>query len=1177
MSKRTGFPWRRVLKVTAISALTLLVLFGATTWILFRQRNAFVMEQIQTYLDQAQSGQLMISKMDLRLFRHFPDVSIEFDSVRYFEHRDTLRNPGEVPVVSADRIYVSLSWWALVNGRVEISEISISNGTVNLVEYARGVLNIQQALAKPRRPGPAPKQTPKTSTQPKKPAVTKPSKANPEQSIPPPTQGMKIDLETFVLEHIRLSWQPYGITNSSSLLVDELVANLDQSDAAVNVDLQARFLLDTIYLKNTRLPDTKLSLAIDGAWEKGTDKLTIKKSTVGLDVFTATAQGSYDHRNHRTLDLQVDASSNDLPLLEKILRPETISSNQDLLRGGDFYIQGRLYGSLEHNAPRFDFRFGAKDVSFRLPGKYGTFKDLGFEGSAVSGKATNYAEASFQLKNLKGQVPGGSIAGTIGLTNFVHPWLKCSLNTTFNLDGYDRVFRIDRVKDLEGTVKAIIHYDGRVPGMRSEATAPKATFDGSFSVDRLAFRLPGILDSFRNISLKGRFTSGPNPDQSQALLDVSEFRGEVPGGEIKGIFRMSNLVQPVLAYDLSAHLDLKGFDRLFNLNGIRELEGKATADLRFNGPLNLIGTHAMDSSRSSRLRLDSLSFRLANNRQISNLQASMVNQNNQAAVDLAFRYGESDLHLQATLENLMYRIFSGERIVQASGSLQSNQLFTRDLIFDSLRTPLVEDRISGLSMKFRLANVLPREEASSDELGFNFNIQSLTARLDKLPDVRMLDSQGTFRKSEKGIDLDLKTFNLKLPVGTVSIQGDMLIPARRQLNAHAHIKLTEFPWDYVSELVDEIKSGKEPSRKNMAENSMDKITGEVDVTGILRTYPFDFERLEIRNSNIRYHPSNGKDFSSSNISATFEPLYFLHPPHSGAISGLQTVKGIASVKGLKIPGLRDLQVDVSAKGAQDTLNLTFINTSPGAKKEEGQLRLDISQAERRVQFNYGVKARPVDALVKKFSKKDFLKGTIDYAIGLNTFGKNWEEAQHNLEGGIEIRSDSLDLVGIDIDDALTKYEKSQKFNLTDLGAVVLVGPIGIVATKGSDFVALATVDVNNRQRTHIQQLLAAWTLKHQVLKAADVAFATSKNRIAFNGALDFARDSIAGLQIAVVDKNGCSLMDQQIYGNFNAVKSGKLNIARTLFGSVINFVDAIAGKDCQPVYKGQVKDPRTKK
>jgi AsmA protein len=220
-----------------------------------------------------------------------------------------------------------------------------------------------------------------------------------------------------------------------------------------------------------------------------------------------------------------------------------------------------------------------------------------------------------------------------------------------------------------------------------------------------------------------------------------------------------------------------------------------------------------------------------------------------------------------------------------------------------------------------------------------------------------------------------------------------------------------------------------------------------------------------------------------------------------------------------------------------------------------------------------VEGAHLDYFVKKYYKKKLMEGLIDYSLDIATKGSTLAQAKENLSGEIEIRGDSLLLYGMDVDDILKKYRKSQNFNLTDVGAVLIAGPVGLAVTKGSDFVSLATVNFNSNQQTRIKSLLTKWKLKDRQLSTEDVAFSTHQNRIAFDGQIDFAKDSIPGLTISVVDKNGCSLMDQKLYGKMGKIQTGKLNVTKTLLGSVINFANAIVGKDCKPVYTGQVKDP----
>jgi AsmA protein len=405
----------------------------------------------------------------------------------------------------------------------------------------------------------------------------------------------------------------------------------------------------------------------------------------------------------------------------------------------------------------------------------------------------------------------------------------------------------------------------------------------------------------------------------------------------------------------------------------------------------------------------------------------------------------------------------------------------------------------------------------------------------------------------------------------LDVSGDLHIPKKRLWEFNARVKATQFPWTYVKELVAEIESDSEPTAKNLPVKEMDILTADLDVSTTIITYPFDFNALTIRNSRVVFSSPNSKNLSIEKLNVSIEKLQFIHPENSGALTGIKSTKGTLELMELKVPGLNPLNVNMNVTGENDTLNIDFSSITQKAKSETGRLLMDISKKEIVYVLQYTVKDASLEYFIKKFYNKKLMKGSIDYLLDLRAAGATWAQVKQSLSGTIEITGDSLLVYGMDIDDILRKYEKSQNFNLTDLGAVLVAGPVGLAVTKGSDFVSLATINLDSTQRTRIKKLLTKWRLENQQLITEDVALATAMNRIAFNGRIDFATDSIPGLTVAVVDKNGCSLMDQKLYGKTSALKTGKLNITKTLLGSVINFAKAVVGKDCKPVYTGKVK------
>lgn len=1040
----------RILKIFGMVAAVILILFGIATWIIFEKKNDWVLNQIQTYMNESHSGQLEIGAIDFKLFRNFPDITLSFDSINYYEHRDSLRLPEEKPILQVDQLLVAMDLLPLLKDELTITEISLSDGQFHVVEYEHG-MNLTLALAKPVRSKPkavakkvVPKHTPSAPRQEKK---VKPKPAPPST----PKAKLQIDLQFISIQNLVVTWSAYHKPKPSVILVQELEADLLKNENGVALNLKSAYQVQSLSIKDITLPSGDLSFQAEVHYENNNQLITIMDSEIHYDVFSATLQGTYEHQKNQYLDLHLDASSNDLELLSAIIKPEVLQQNPDLLKRGDIYIKGRVFGELKNQSPQFNIGFGVKDLGLRLPGNQGTFENIGFEGSFSSGSASDYSQAKVEIKNLRGKLPGGFLKGNFALTNFTEPYVQYNLATQLKLDGYDQIFQITSVRQLGGSIS-------------------------------------------------------------------------------------------------------------FQAN--------------FDGPLKYFAQHRMDSSRSSSLMLDNLSFVVAKtNQPVTGLSGKIENKDNQTILqNLKFQYGKNDVLLNATIDNFVYFIFKGESDIHAVGKLQSSQLFTKDFILDTTSTADIKDRISNLSFNFDIQTSENPDKSKMPDI--TFDIRNLTATLDQLPNLKRIDTRGKLSKTDQGLKLDLHEFQAIMPYGKLEVNGDLLIREKHQWEFNAHVKANKFPWTYVEELVAEIKSGTEPKAKNLPENQMDILTADLDISAAIITYPFDFNALEIRNSRIHFSSPGSKTHSVEKLNVDLEELHFIHPENSGALTGIKSTKGMVELMQLKIPGLNPLNVNMNVTGENDTLDIRFSSATQKAKSEEGRLLMDISKKEIAYGLQYSVENASLEYFIKKFYKKKFMKGNIDYVLDLRAKGSGWAQVKQNLTGTIEITGDSLVLYGVNIDDVLRKYEKSQNFNLTDLGAVVIAGPVGLAVTKGTDFVSLAAINLDSSHRTRIKTLLTKWRLENQQLITEDVAFTTGMNRIAFNGRIDFATDSIPGLTIAVIDKNGCSLMDQKLYGKTSALKTGKLNITKTLFGSVINFVNAVVGKDCTPVYTGKVKAPQ---
>lgn len=182
---------------------------------------------------------------------------------------------------------------------------------------------------------------------------------------------------------------------------------------------------------------------------------------------------------------------------------------------------------------------------------------------------------------------------------------------------------------------------------------------------------------------------------------------------------------------------------------------------------------------------------------------------------------------------------------------------------------------------------------------------------------------------------------------------------------------------------------------------------------------------------------------------------------------------------------------------------------------------------------------------------------------------------NNVVANVNIQGTDIHIMGADIEAYIDKYKRSQNFNLVDVGAVMFAGPVGLALSKGSDYTFLL-IKSKGDDSTVVNQFVSEWDLKNGKLSIGDLAMSTEKSRIASLGIYDLNKDSI-DFRILVLDKHGCALADQRLYGFTNDVKSGKVKVVKTLLGPVTNFFRNVGVANCEVIYTGKVSHPEKKK
>jgi uncharacterized protein involved in outer membrane biogenesis len=240
----------------------------------------------------------------------------------------------------------------------------------------------------------------------------------------------------------------------------------------------------------------------------------------------------------------------------------------------------------------------------------------------------------------------------------------------------------------------------------------------------------------------------------------------------------------------------------------------------------------------------------------------------------------------------------------------------------------------------------------------------------------------------------------------------------------------------------------------------------------------------------------------------------------------------------------------------------------------GRLKADLSTSPPEFSVVSSISQFEIGAFMAMLAPEQVTTGQMELDLDLGAHGTTWQDVRNSATGSISLTSGELVLEGYDLDQELDDYSDTQRFNLIDVGAVFLAGPIGLVASRGYAFTGMLE---GSGGSTQIHQMVSEWTIESGVAQAHDVAFRTLENRLALSGSLDFTDYHFKDLKVAVLDREGCSVVEQRITGPFREPEVKQPNFLITVAGPLLDIIEsgaqAITDEDCEAFYTGSIAHP----
>jgi hypothetical protein len=296
---------------------------------------------------------------------------------------------------------------------------------------------------------------------------------------------------------------------------------------------------------------------------------------------------------------------------------------------------------------------------------------------------------------------------------------------------------------------------------------------------------------------------------------------------------------------------------------------------------------------------------------------------------------------------------------------------------------------------------------------------------------------------------------------------------------------------------------------------------------------------------------------------------------SGVIIKDVSFTGNLDCKEIRKKDLRIDNIKSPVKAEKGVISLTSLTMDIFGAKAQGSATADKSEADALYKINVTVSKMDFGKLQESFGTKKVIGGKGDLAASLTVKEKEGRNLLSSLDGTFSLRGDNLVIYTMDLDKVLSSYETSQQFNLIDLGAYFIAGPLSTVALKGYRY-----GDVYNQTRGGqgaITQFISHWRIRDGVADATDCALATLHNRVALKGRLDLVSERYDNVVVALLDDRGCAKFKQGIRGPFGSPEVGAVSAVGSFAEPIFNLLRKakrfIQGGRCDVFYSGSVRQP----
>ncbi len=714
------------------------------------------------------------------------------------------------------------------------------------------------------------------------------------------------------------------------------------------------------------------------------------------------------------------------------------------------------------------------------------------------------------------------------------------------------------VQDIE---QGSLFFDASIVGMLYKGIPQ---IDCSFGIDDVKIDISNTKKSINNLSLEGVFQSGREKDFSEATLEIKKISAKLPGGNLDATVSIKNFNSPIFDVHYNMKTELDGFDDFFNLTILDSLTGNLEISSHLSGQFDLPRKQVVNKKGNSTIVCDNISFVVPQITKVQNVDGLIkFDPDSLFFEDFSLEIGTSDFNIVGSLSNVFYLLSGVDKDINGELHIVSNTYDFPDFFnYDKRVAKSFPYKFKNVSIDVGLSTSTSKLTDFIVVPKIDFNIHHLETEIENFLPQTVINS-GLFILGEIDSALNLNFANFNASIAGSKLNADVVYNsppvAPDWLTVDVDVSDLNPQETFVYWTTDSISN----SFNGLLDGSM-----YLDLVFSLDT--IDFDTFNFNASKLSF-VNTSDTFNVQKLELAASDIYY-NLNTSNILESLNCEVDLAITDiSTAMFNVDKLQYGISVK--KGAYHITPINTHLFDEQGEGLFVLKPFDEIPTYELKYKVQQFDAASLFNTFLEDTIVIGKMNLDLAASFSGITMKEIEQSLNGKLLVGGKNLTLYGLDLDKTIERFKRSQKFTYADVGAVLLMGPAGLLVTKGSDYASL--IVLNSGESCKVVEISSDWNVVNGLINLDDVAFTTNDNRMAAKGWLNLLSDSLS-IEIALLNNKGCSIYSQPISGKIKDPEMGKVKVVKSLLAPVTDLVNKVGEVECDVFYDGKVKQPPVK-